>query len=217
MHLSRDGSGKMRAKDKGIIPRELARKISPWMVNTAEMTGAVGKTALIAIVAFQLYPVGSPYVDHNGFVCLLGPWVFPTLIAFLWSLRLAKLPFRIFRGSPFAEHTFVDTGDDPTVMRLARLCKSDEARRHVWYEALKMSSILFVVLGTAAFLQRDSLNWAYPSPKNHFLSTARPGEPGSWFWLSLLGSPIFMFLVLMSDHTRWCLMTWAKRESLAKS
>jgi hypothetical protein len=203
----------MRAKNKGLLPRELARKISPWMVNSAEMTGALGKTALTAIVAFQLYPFGTPYTDDNGFVCLLGPWVFPTLIAFLWSIRLTKLPFRIYRGTPFAEHTFVDTGDDPAVVRLAHLCKSDEARRHVWHEALKMSSILFIVLGTVAFLQRDSLSWVYPSVQNHFLWTARPGDPGSWFWMPWLGCPLFTFLILTSDHLRWCLLTWAKRES----
>jgi hypothetical protein len=204
---------RMPGKNHGILPPELARKISPWTVNGAEMTGTVGKTALTGIVAFLLYPVGSPYVDHNGFVCLLGPWVFPMLIAFLWSVRLKKLPFRIFRGSPFAAHAFVDTGEDPAIMRLAALCKSEESRRHLWHEGLRMSTILFVILGTAAFLQRDSIDWAYPSSQNHFLSTARPGEPGSWFWMAPLGCPIITFLILSSDHIRWCLMTWAKRES----
>lgn len=204
----------MRAKNNAILPPELARKISPWMVNTAEMTGTVGTIALGAILAFTLYgPVGVGKSDHNGFVYLFGPWVFPSLIALLWSVRLAKLPFRIFRGNPYTVHTFVDTGEDPVVMRLAALCKSNEARRHVWHEALKLSSTLFAILGTAAILFRDSLNWTLPSSQNQFLLTRRVGEPGSWFWLSLLGCPVFTLLIIVSDHTRWCLTTWAKQES----
>lgn len=208
----------MHAKNNGMLPAELARKISPWMVNSAEMAGSVGKSAFTGIAACLLSgyaPAWTGNADYNGLLLLLGPWVCPSLIAFLWSLRLAKLPFRIYRGSPFAEHSFVDTGDDPAVMRLAELCKSDEARRHVCHEALKLSSILFAILGTAAFLLRNSLNWAYPSPKNHFLffSAEVRGVPGEHFWFGLFGCSLFMFLVLGSDHMRWCLMTWAKGES----
>jgi hypothetical protein len=123
------------------------------------------------------------------------------------------LPFRIYRGSPFAEHGFADTGDDPVVMRVAALGKSDEACRHLWYEALKLSIILFAILGTAAILLRDSLNWILPSPQNQFLLNRKAGEPGIWFWLGLMGCSMLTFVILVSDHTRWCLITWAKRES----
>jgi hypothetical protein len=204
----------MRARNNAILPPELAHKISPWIVNGAEMTGTVGKTALIGIVAFLLYgPVGIGKSDHNGFVYLFGPWLFPSLAAILWWLRVAKLPFRIYRGSPFAKHKFVDAGEDPAIIRLATLCKSDEALRHMWHEALTLSSILFTILGTAAIILRGSLNWTLPSSQNQFLATRRIGDPGSWFWLTLLGCPVFTFLLLTSDYQRWCLITWAKRES----
>jgi len=125
------------------------------MVNSAEMTGAVGKTALIGGMVLSLH---GP--DHNGFLYLLGPWVCPTLIAFSWSALFARRRFRIYRGSPLAEHSYVDTGDDPVVTRLGELFNSNEARRHLWHEAtLKVSTILFATLGTAAFLFRNSLEW----------------------------------------------------------
>ena len=119
-----------------------------------------------------------------------------------------------YRGNPFAEHSYVDTGDDSVVTRLAELFNSDEARRHLWHEALKLSTILFAILGTAALLSRNSLNWDYPSPANQFFWTVRRGVPGYWFWPGLFGCLLFAFLVLVSDYYRWCLKTWAKRETV---
>jgi hypothetical protein len=163
---------RMRAKNNAILPHELARKISPWIVNSAEMSGAIGKTALTGFAAcFLCGPVWI--ADRNGFLYLLGPWVCPSLIALLMSATLAKLPFRIYRGSPFAERHFVDTGDDPVVMRLSALCNSDEARGHLWRETLKLSIILFAILWAATILLRDSLNWI-PHPRRiSFSSTER--------------------------------------------
>ena len=197
------------SKSKGLLPPELARKISPWMVNIAEMTGPVGKTALIVAMALSLYGPD----DHNGFLYLLGPWVCPALFSCCWSAILARRRFRIYQGSPYSQSRFVDTGDDPVVMRLAEIFNSSEARRHLWHETLRISSILFVILGTAAFLLRDSLNWAYPSPGNQFFWTARVGVPGVWFWIGLFFCTVCAFLALSSDYHRWCLTTWAKRES----
>jgi hypothetical protein len=205
---------KKRADSSALLPLDLARKISPWMVSSAEMTGGVGKSVLIGIVAFLLYgPAGTGKSDHNGFVYLMGPWIFPIVIAFLWSTLISQRRFRVFRGTPFAAHRYVDTGDDPVVMRLAVLFNSKEARRHLWRETLKVCLILFAVLGTAAIIFRDSLNWTLPSSQNQFLATRMLGQPGSWFWLTVIGCPLFLFLLLTSDYQRWCLMTWGKRES----
>lgn len=206
----------MRARNNAILPPELARKISPWMVNSAEMTGAVGKSAFLGIAAFSLSgyaPAWTGNADYNGFLYLLGPWACPCIVALLLSALLKRKPFRIYRGNPFAEHGFVDADSprDPVVMHLQALCNSDEARRHVWRETLKLSTILFAILAVAAFLLRDSLNWGYPSPANHFLW--RDGVPGAHFWFGSFGCCLFMFLVLLSDYQRWCLMTWAKHES----
>ena len=214
------GRATRRTKNKAILPPELACKISPWMVNSAEVGGVVGKSALMGIAAFLLSgyaPAWTGNADYNGFLYLLGPWVCPILVALFWSALWAWRPFRIYRGSPFAEHHYVDTDNpsDPVVMHLQALCNSDEARRHLWREVLKLSSILFVIFGAAAFLLRDSLNWAYPSPENHFLflGAGVRGVPGGHFWFGLFGCSLFMLLVLGSDYQRWCLMTWAKRES----
>jgi hypothetical protein len=198
----------MRTKNKAILPLELARKISPWTVNSAEMAGPVGKTALVGAMALCLYGPGwTGNSDHNGYLYILGPWICPTFIALLWSTRLAMLPFRPFRGSPFSEHKFI-TGD-PVVTRLAELFKSDEARRHLWRESLKLSSVLFAILGGAAILMRDALQWILPSPQNQFLLNRIAGEPGYWFWGGVFGCVLFAFLVLISDYYRWCLLTWA--------
>jgi hypothetical protein len=98
-------------------------------------------------------------------------------------------------------------------MRLAEIFNSSEARRHLWHESLKISTILFAVLAPAAFLLGDSLNWAYPSPGNQFFWTARVGVPGAWIWIGLFFCSVLSFLALLSDYYRWCLTTWAKRES----
>ena len=36
---------------------------------------------------------------------------------------------------------------------------------------------------------------------------------GIWFWIGLFGGSWLTFMILVSDHTRWCLITWAERES----
>ena len=203
----------MRAKNRGLLPPELARKISPWTVDIAEMAGPVGKSALTAFVAFLLSGCAglARNPDLNGFMYLLGPWIFPTLTALLWSALITKKRFRTFRGSPFAEHSYIT--DDPAVARLNEIMNSEEARRHLWRETFKLSTILFAVLGTAAAVLRHRLQWVFPSPQNGFLLHQRPPEPGGLFWGQLLLCSMLMFLILMTDWQRWALMTWAKQES----
>jgi hypothetical protein len=98
-------------------------------------------------------------------------------------------------------------------MRLSGIFNSKEAHRHLWRESLMLSGTLSAILWVAGFLVRGSLEWAYPSPENHFLGTARRGVPGGWIWLGLWLCFVFAFLALVSDYYRWCLLTWAKRES----
>jgi len=197
-----------------MLPAELARKVSPWMVNSAEMTGTVGKSAFIGLAASLLFgaPVSITSPDHSGLVYLLGPWVCPSLIALFLSALLARTHFKVYRGSPFSGHSNVDTSD-PAVMRLDRLFNSDEIRRHLWHESLKLSGTFFAILGTAAFLLRNSLYWTLPSPQNQFFLNRRAGEPGFSFWLGLFGCSMFTFVILVSDYIRWGLTTWADRES----
>jgi len=96
-------------------------------------------------------------------------------------------------------------------MRLVELYKSREARRHLWNQALKLSGVLFAILGTAAIILRDSLNWALPSVRNGYLYPGR--GPGSWFWVGLMGCSMFSFIALGVDHVGWVTTTWAKQES----
>jgi hypothetical protein len=195
-----------------MLPPDLAHRISPWMLNSGEMSGGVGRVALVGGMVLSLY---GP--EHNGLLFLLGPWVCPTAIALLWSALFSRRRFRIYRGNPFAAHNYVDTGDDPVVMRLADLFNSDEARRHLWHASLKVSSLVFAILAVAALLLHNSLNWAYPSFENHFFWTARRGIAGYWFWPGLFGCCLFSFLALVSEFFRWCLTTWAKRESVHRA
>lgn len=210
---------KRQRKGSDILPPELAHKISPWMLNGAQMTGPVGKVTFIAVAAYCLYGYGPGIAKwgHNGYLCLLGPWLFPFLIAGLWSVRLAKLPFRVYRGNPLGNHTYVDTDEEPVVAHLDALFKSDEARQHLWRETLKVSIVLFVILGSSAICHRHSLNWILPSPKNHYFADSRIGDPGGWFWLGVVGCLWAMFMMLTSDYYRWCLVTWAKRETAQAS
>jgi hypothetical protein len=203
-----------RLKNSSILPPELARKISPLTVNVAQMGGPTAKAVFMAVAGFMLYGsgMGRAEPDYNGYVYLLGPWIFPYLISILWYARLVKLPWKLYRGNPFGAHTYVDIGKDPAAMRLAVLFKSDEARQHLWRETLGASLILFTVLGTAAIYYRHSLQWVLPSPQNHFLGNLRIGESGSQFWVSVTCCTWAMFMMLIPDYYRWCLTTWAKRE-----
>jgi hypothetical protein len=85
------------------------------------------------------------------------------------------------RGATLPAHP-----DQAVALRRRRICdplvaRDDSvefARRRLWQETLKISSILFVILWTAVLLLRNPLNWAYPSPENQFFWTARAGVPG---------------------------------------
>jgi hypothetical protein len=202
----------IHSKNKGLLPGELAKKIAPWTVNIAEMAGVVGKIILTGVVAFLMCGGAGPFSDRNGFVCVLSPWVCPLVIVLLWSTLVSRLQIRLHRGNPFAENSRINTRD-PSVMRLEELFNSEEARRHLWRATLKLSCILFAIVGTVAILARHSLRWTIPSPQNQFLLHTRGGEPGGMFWAGWFGGFLFTAQILITDYYRWCLLTWARRES----
>lgn len=195
----------MRAPHKAVIPPELRRKVSPGLLMAVDEWRAV-KGLGILLAAWLLYGPITVHPDHNGFLYLLAPWIFPTVLTLFWS----SVPHRPYRGQIYGGMRDVDTSD-PAVMRLVELYKSKEARRHLWRESLELSGILFAILGTAAFLLRGSLNWTLPSPQNGFL-WHDTGQPGHWFWGGVIGCFIGSFIVLAGGYTNWCLTTWAKRE-----
>ncbi len=203
------------ARNKGMIPPELACKISPDNINLAEGIGRVGKTTFtISAIFLFLGWVGTEKSDQNGVIYLLGPWICPALIAGLLSVVLRH--FKAYRGGVWLGG-FAYITDDPAVTRLNAIFRSDEARRHLWRESVRFSCIMFVIVWTAALLLRRPLNWTWPSPRNDFLLNERIGQPGSWFWVSMFGPLVCMFIVLFSDCLRWGLTTWAKREAALHS
>jgi len=191
----------MRAPSKVVIPPELRRKVSPGLLMFVDERRAVKGLGLL----FAAFGLCGPFVkhpDHNGFMCLLGPWICPTLVTLFWS----SVPHRPYRGQIYTGMHDVDASD-PAVMRLVELYKSADARRHMWRESLVLSGTLFAILGSAAFLLRDSLNWDLPSSQNGYLWT------GHWFWIGLTLGFIGSFLILAGGYTNWCLTTWARREA----
>jgi hypothetical protein len=193
----------MPAANKALIPPKLRRKVSPGLLVAVDERRAIQGLG-IGLAALGLYGPITVHADHNGFLYLLGPWICPSVFAIFW----VSIPHRPYRGQ-FYDKTMhdVDT-NDPSVMRLVELFRSDEARRQLWHESLKLSAILFTILGTAAFLLRDSLHWNLPSGPNRFLSTR-----GQWFWVGIILCFIGSFLSLGSSYSGWCLTTWAIREA----
>lgn len=137
------------------------------------------------------------------------PWISPAITAGLLSVVLRR--WKTYRGRAFlGRPTYVT--DDPAVTRLNAICRSGEARRHLWSESFRLSCIMFVVLWTAALLLRRHLNWTWPSARNDFLLDEQIGESGSWFWVSMFGPLVSMFVVLFGDCQLRCLKMWVKRE-----
>lgn len=63
----------MAAHNNGIIPAELACKISPDMINYGVRIGLVGKTTLTVAAILLLFGwAGAGRSDYNGIVYLIG-------------------------------------------------------------------------------------------------------------------------------------------------
>ncbi len=199
------GDGVEMPAGDSVIPPQLRRKIAPAPLLFTPGERTFIRVAFIAFAALTLYGLGP--LNHNGFLYLLGPWVCPSIPAAFFTL-LPPLPSR---GLFFSKNWQGADGADPVVMHLVELYKSREARRHLWNQALRLSGILFAILGTTAIVLRNSLNWALPSSRNAYLY---PGQgPGSWFWVGLIGCSIFSFVALAVDHIGWVTTTWASREA----
>lgn len=192
---------------KSPIPSELRRKIAPAPLLFGAGERTFVKVAFVGIAAFCLYGPVPLNQDHNAFLYLLGPWLCPSVPAAFFTL-LPPLPSR---GTFLSGNWRSVDRVDPVVTRLVELYKSREARRHLWSQSLKVSAMLFGILGTAAIAQRSNLNWALPSSQNGFLYQWR--GPGFWFWYGLIGCSIFSFVALVIDHVGWVTTTWARRES----
>lgn len=187
------------------IPSHLRHKIAPAPLLFAPGERIFIRVAFTAFGALSLCGLGP--LNHNGFLYVLGPWVCPSIPAAF----LTFLPPLPSRGTFLAKNWRGVDKADPCVMRLVEFYKSREARRHLWNRALQLSGILFAILGTAAIVLRNSLNWVLPSSHNAYLYPGR--VPGSWFWVGLTGCSLFSFVALAVDHIGWVTTTWASKEA----
>lgn len=192
--------GKMRVTNDIEVPAELKRKISPGLLMFRPRTAWVLGMSLTAIGLYTAL-VG----DHDAFVYLIAPWLCPISVAVLnISVR-----FRPYRGVLWARNMRDVDVTDAAVTRLVELYRSDEARSHIWRQALKWAAIVLVAEGILAVLFRSSLNWSPPSSQNQFMLTGKHG-----FWAGLVGCWIGSYAGLTGDYIGWGLKTWASRESL---
>jgi hypothetical protein len=186
-----------RTASKEYLPRELSRKISPAFSLAMGAAGRFMQGFGIVLAATGLHGTlvlhrgEAPH--HNALMFFIGAWVFPALAAVGFTFS----PFRPYRGVPYMEkRTDVDV-DDPVVMRFVELFRSSEGMRHLWSRSfLKISGILFGVMGLWALVDPETLSWG--------LSPVDLGGAG----FAIGGS----FIAIGFDHIRWGLTTWAERE-----
>lgn len=175
---------------RGLLPPDLARRVSPWMLLFNRREGnLLGFT--VATLSLLMWWA----TNRNGFALLAIAWICPSLAA----LFFLSVPLKPYRGGLFAGRREVDAGD-PRIVRLVEICNSDGARRHIRRNSLKISCILFVVLGGIGLLLRRSLRWGFPPLASPFLWVV------VGFWCLGCG------MAQAIDYTVWCLTTWAKRE-----
>lgn len=172
-------------------------KVSPGLLLSVGSAGTFMKIFGLGLAVLGLHGTlvlhPGERAHHSGFMYLLGPWVFPGLIALIYTFS----PFRPYRGGAFVQKKRDIDTNDPVVVRLAELYKSSEARRHLWRQALKLSGILFFVMGVLAIVLRHSLSWS-PSPID--LLGVVFACMGSW-------------IVLATDYIGWGLRSWVEAEA----
>jgi len=188
------------------IPPELRRKISPGLYTMVVQHSVFLRLFGVGLSALLLYGPVAGIPDHNGFRYLLGPWVCPSLVAAYRTF----FPFRPYRGTPFLDRTHDIDREDPVVMRLVEIYRSNEAKCYLWGQALRLSGILFAIMGILALLVRDSLNWSFPYSLERSLASPISRY---WFWMGWIGGCLGSFITLMTDYITWGLMTWGRQEA----
>jgi hypothetical protein len=193
------------AANKFILPPELRRKISPGLYTMIAQQSAFLRYFGVGLSAFCFYGPIAGASDHNGFRYLVGPWVCPSLIALFRTFR----PFRPYRGTLFVDRTRDIDTKDPVVMRLVDIFRSEAARRYLCSQSLKLSGILFVIMGLLALPVRHSLNWSFPYSLYPSLPSAASRD---WFWIGWTGGCLGSYIALMPNYITWGLMKWADQE-----
>ncbi len=193
------------AANKLVLPPELRRKISPALYTLIAQQSSFMRYFGLGLAAFCLYGPIAGASDHNGFRYLVGPWICFGVTAVFRSF----FPFRPYRGILFVDRTHDIDTTDPASMRLVEVYRSIEARRYLWRQCLKLSAILFVIMGLLSLPVRDSLNWFFP----YSLYQSVPSSVSrDWFWLGWGGGILGSHIALMTDYVTWGLTTWAGEE-----
>lgn len=170
-------------------PPHLRFKVSAPFANMALGSGVIFRLVGIGLAALSLF---GPLDNRNDFTALrypLGPCMCLAVPALVWTLH----PFRPYRGSPWAGNRTDIGTNDPVAMRLVEIYRSRAAKRFLWRGALKLSCILFAILGLAAILLRKPLSWALLSP---------------WLPLGLVMGTVGCSIALTSEYCAWGLRTW---------
>jgi hypothetical protein len=179
------------------VPPNLARRVSPGLLMFTGASGIFMKCFGIALAVLGLYGTivlhRGERPHHSGVLYLVGPWVFPEVVAACFALS----PFRPYRGIVFIQKTQDIDPSDPVAMRLVELLKSQEARHQLRCQALQLSGILFALMLLPAFLLRGSLSWSFS-----------PTDLGG-VALGLMGS----FIAMSSSYIGWAFKTWVEREA----
>lgn len=179
------------------IPRECGSDISPGLLMFADgPTKKFFRSFGILLGVFGLYGTlvlhQGERPHHSALMFLLGPWIFPSLVALCFTFS----PFRPYRGIVYLQNTRDVDVSDPAILRLISLFKSPEAKRQLWRQTFNLSAIIFVVLAALAIIMRKSLTWL-PS------MTDLGGSA-----LALVGS----LVAVSSDYIGWCIATWLRQE-----
>lgn len=190
---------------KEIVPSYLRHKIAPTPLLFAPGERKFLKVICTGFAACALW--GPVFREPNVFLLFGGPWA----CAIPPILFMTFLPYRPARGTPFTGYWKSVDVNDPVVLRLVAIFKSNEARKHLRGQAAKMSGILFAILGSLGWALHNYLIWVLPSHENGFLRQGRGSA--YWFWLGLFATSICFFLALSTDQIGWAITTWAERES----
>lgn len=198
------------AANRLVLPPELRRKISPALYTLIAQRSTFMRYFGLGLAAFCLYGPIAGISDHNGFRYLVGPWICPGVTAVFRSF----FPFRPYRGIMFVDRTRdVDTTDVAS-MRLVEVYRSSKARRYLWRQWLKLSAILFIIMGLLSLPVRDSLIWSFPYSLHQSVASSVASD---WFWLGWGGGILGSYIALMTDYVTWGLGTWADEEGRTSS
>lgn len=178
----------MAASRRQRIPAKLRGKVAPSPFALYVDHRMLYLPLLLGLSGF----IGFSRADGYGLVYLLGP----PISMLIGAAACMALPFKPYRGDPFARHRPVDKSD-PAVMRLVELFESGEVRGVLWRAAAKFTAWLLLASLAVAAIHHRPLDWNIP-----------PADQIG----NVVGSALFSWAALGGEYVGWGLRTWAERE-----